>query len=233
MSGNEFNMDELARAMAPTDKVLDAFAREVSQNNQHDFAIRIQDMWNDFGPSKRYLRNLVRRFIRRIEAEGQAVEDEGLLILVLKCSQSSDIFPDPSESGYQSFRIHGDEADGEPLRVRVYPQHNDIALRLWEAGGVLAEYLMQYPLHVSGKAVLDTGAGVGLTGLVVARYCGAAKVLMTDYTVESLLNVSHNIALNETWLRKGHGSPEVTQVRFRSIQSKWSESHVLTFHRVS
>ena len=238
MSNKEFNMDELARAMAPTDKVLDAFAKEASPSGQHDFAIRIQDIWNDFGPSKRYLRNLVRRFIRRIEAEGQAVEDEDLLVLVLKCSQSSDVFPDPSESGYQTFRIHGDEADDEPLRVRVFPQHNDVALRLWEAGGILSEYLMKYPHHVSGNAVLDTGAGVGLTGLIAARYCGAAKVLMTDYTVESLLNLSHNIIMNESWLGKAHNSPEVTQVCFRSIQSThtWHTSrfsHAAIFHRAS
>jgi hypothetical protein len=213
-------MDELARAMAPTDKVLDAFARESSPRNQHNFALRIQDLWSDLGPSKRYLRSLVRRFIRRIEAEGHAVEDEDLLLLVLKCSQSSDVFPDPDENGYQSFRILGDEADDQPLRVRVYPQHNDIALRLWEAGGVLAEYLIKYPFHVSGKAVLETGAGVGLTGLVAARYCGAAKVLMTDYTVECLLNLSHNITLNESWLKKVHGLPEVTQVRFYLPSSK-------------
>jgi hypothetical protein len=60
-------------------------------------------MWHECGPSKRYLRNLVRRYIKRIEAEGQAVEDDDLLILVLKCSQRSDALPDPTETGYQSF----------------------------------------------------------------------------------------------------------------------------------
>jgi hypothetical protein len=203
--------DVLANAMAPTHMVLDAFAEELS-NNQHDFAIRILAMWHECGPSKRYLRNLVRRYIKRIEAEGQAVEDDDLLILVLKCSQRSDALPDPTETGYQSFWFSDDTTDCAPLRVRVFPQHNDVSLRLWEAGGVLAEYLLTHPHHVNGKVVLETGAGVGLTGLVAARYCGATRVLMTDYSVECLLNLAHNIAVNEKWLAKLGHSPEVTQV---------------------
>jgi predicted nicotinamide N-methyase len=87
-----------------------------------------------------------------------------------------------------------------------------VSLRLWEAGGVLAEYLLTHPHHVNGKVVLETGAGVGLTGLVAARYCGATGVLMTDYSVECLLNLAHNIAVNEKWLAKLGHSPEVTQV---------------------
>ena len=87
------------------------------------------------------------------------------------------------------------------------------SLRLWEAGACLAEYFLVNKRLSSGKNFIELGAGVGLTGLVVAGCCGATSVHMTDYTDACLLNMEHTIETNEEWLKKsGHSTSSVTQV---------------------
>ena len=59
---------------------------------------------------------------------------------------------------------------------------------------VLAKFLELHPSIVEGKAVLELGAGTGLTGIAAAML-GASEVLLTDlpYVME---NLRQNIASN-------------------------------------
>lgn len=130
--------------------------------------------------------------------------------------------PHPDEFCHLSFRyglslssqqntVDGDNSSSETisaiaespsapfLRVRVFPQHNDVGLRLWEAGAVLAEYLMAKPSLVRNKKVLELGSGVGLTALVVA-VCGAKSVYGTDYSQAALENMNYNFTVNLQWI---------------------------------
>jgi SAM-dependent methyltransferase len=68
-------------------------------------------------------------------------------------------------------------------------------LLLWESGVALAEALADARERISGKTVLELGAGVGLPG-VVARYLGAASVLQTDHVSEALTLCRINAAAN-------------------------------------
>jgi len=214
---DQFSFEDHARAMAPTKAALKAFFRHnvdsFSECNQTKFSATVKHLWNDEkgGPSKRYLKEILRLFIRAVEGEGLSVENDDLMELVMITSNTKiSIVPDPAEHCYQSFYLRNNEL----LRIRVYLQHNDVALRLWEASAALCEYLLEYPKHVEGQCVLETGAGVGLTGLVVSRYCKSKQVLLTDYTAEALSNLRHNIALNQNWLTEGKmiDPPLVTSV---------------------
>ena len=100
--------------------------------------------------------------------------------------------------------------------IRVYPFHNDVGIRkVWEAGCCLAEFFLSYPSYVKDKHVLELGAGVGLTGLVVSACCGAKSVHMTDYTEGTLDNLKYNIDINESFLR--HHSVQLDSVTSVSI----------------
>ena len=183
--------------------------------------------WNDkCGPSKRYLKALIRIYVSILEEENICVESDTLLSLVLQSSLSKDQVPQPDEACYLSFRVREDSsnsikgaaqetdnrAERPLLRIRVYPYHNDVALRLWEAGSCLAEYFLEHPVHVADKHVIELGAGVGFTGLVIAGYCKPKSVYLTDYTEECRINLEHNFEINKKWIQNVSGSTEISQV---------------------
>ena len=93
------------------------------------------------------------------------------------------------------------------LHVRVAPFHNDVGLRVWEAGYFLAEFLLKNPDLVEGRRVLELGAGCGLTGLVCASL-RCKSVHMTDYTPPSIANLKHNVVCNCDFL--GSNKDKVT-----------------------
>jgi predicted nicotinamide N-methyase len=212
--------------MAPVDNVLATFQREVHKDmdgsddeccpiaEQDRFAALVSDCWTDFGPSSRYIKSLIRSYAATNERENITMGSNGLMDLVFRASTIKEGVPRPEESCYLSFRLPPDDHNRPWLRIQIYPFHNDVALRLWEAGAALAEYFVENPDLLRGKNVIEIGAGVGLTGLTIAGCCGARKVHMTDYTDECRLNLSHNIAVNQGWLRGSEGSPIVTQGYF-------------------
>jgi len=196
--------------MAPVTVVLESFLRDTddwsSVESQGRFAQLIESQRNDFGPSESYLKSLVRQYVSQVDASNNPVEDDDLLGLILFYSMTKDsVVPDPLESCHVSFRIPTSQ---DLLRLRVFPRHNDVALKVWEAGACLAEYLLQNPQHVAGKQCCELGAGVGLTGLVVAAFCRPARLHMTDYTEACLSNLRHNIHINNEWLRKCIGDDD-------------------------
>jgi predicted nicotinamide N-methyase len=88
-----------------------------------------------------------------------------------------------------------------------------VALKVWEAGACLAEYLIQNPHYMKGKKGFELGAGVGLTGLVAMACCEPLSIHMTDYTEAGLNNLQHNININSEWIQKRVGS----HVRLKEI----------------
>lgn len=238
----------LVSAMAVIPDVLTAFQKEHapdyrSLEAQESFAKTIQTQWvSDFGPSKRYLHELVRRYIKLVDEN--AVESESLLelvMLVVQTKKKSEI-PHPDDSCYVSFQIDNDdncndspllvvsdEARPPPLRIRIFPHHNDVALRVWEAGALLAEYIVANPHWVRNQRVVELGAGAGLTGLVAAGLCQAEHVLCTDYTDVCLENLQHNIELNRMWLQhstksaKTSGAEEPLSNLISSSYLEWGD----------
>lgn len=202
---------------------LDVPAWASPEVGQHKFAqIVTKVVAPPFKPTRRYLRRLLTRYALKIERDaGVEIEDETLAELIAEhafgpsCSipggsgLSGGDAPDPNAYGYVSFAIP--EAAQSPyisddiVGVRIYPHHNDVGIRkLWEAGGALAEYLIMHPELIKGRVVLELGAGVGLTGIVVAGLCGTKRLHMTDYTESVFGNMKHTIDINSHWLgRKG------------------------------
>lgn len=171
-----------------------------------------------FLPSRRYVHKLVQRYTSRLEGLDIELEDDNLASLVCHFSMSKcSSLPDPTSSSIVTFRIprssnvnHNDHDDAtlqstnktdydSIVLIRTYPHHNDVGVaKVWEAGACLAEYLMHNPQLIQGKHVVELGAGVGLTGLVVA--IEAKSVHMTDYSEVILDNLAYNVCDNGGWL---------------------------------
>lgn len=61
----------------------------------------------------------------------------------------------------------------------------------WAGGQALARYLLDHPAEVTGRTVLDLGAGSGLTAIAAMR-AGAARVLAADIDALALAAVALN-----------------------------------------
>ena len=166
-----------------------------------------------FPPPGMYLRSLLKRYTSMLEQKGGVeVEDNDLADAMASYAFGSanrrgsaapvgpaagDGAPNPNDSGYSSYRL----PDGGLVGIRVHPHHNDLGVRkVWEAGAALAEYLLAHPEHVDDRIVVELGAGVGLTGIVVSGMCHPRRVHMTDLTQDCLSNMEHNIEVNGDWL---------------------------------
>lgn len=50
--------------------------------------------------------------------------------------------------------------------------------------------------RVDGKVVLELGAGVGITGIALAKWAQPTRVVMTDYLANVIDNLNHNIEIS-------------------------------------
>lgn len=86
----------------------------------------------------------------------------------------------------------------EPLVVtcRVASVFNEVGLKIWEAGWYLAEYIITHPHVFTDQTVLELGAGVGFTGLVLAGVASPKRVLLSDYGSSVMQNLRYNAEIN-------------------------------------
>ena len=71
--------------------------------------------------------------------------------------------------------------------------------RTWEAALFLASYLLSPEGNhlVTGKSVLELGAGTGFLSIFCAKHLSAQRVLATDGSQEVISDLNSNIHLNE------------------------------------
>jgi len=69
-------------------------------------------------------------------------------------------------------------------------------LRTWEAALHFSTYLPQNPSLISGKSVLELGAGTGLLSILCAKYLRASHVLCTDGSESVVEALPTNLYLN-------------------------------------
>lgn len=85
----------------------------------------------------------------------------------------------------------------------------DVGFVMWPSAVILSAWVVSNPHLLSGKTVLELGAGCGLVGLVAAGVkkadvengrrtteCAASEVLLTDFNRVVLRNLEQNIRLN-------------------------------------
>jgi predicted nicotinamide N-methyase len=207
------------------------------EREQDRLANILRHCWNlDCGPSKRYLKRLIKEYVKRVEKNNaDAIQSDSLAQLVVQASLFKiDAMPNANEACHSSFylppeRIRRTSADKAPrryaasslsdtdhvrqhfLRVRVFPYHNDVALRLWEAAAALAEFFLDNQETIRNREVLELGAGVGLTGLVLQACCAAKSTYLTDCTQMCRENLQHNLELNQAWLMEHGADPAGVQ----------------------
>ena len=107
------------------------------------------------------------------------------------------------------FLLGDGEATGVPLLVQDggaqhvggdhATQDDQTGLFIWSASLVLARWVATSARHdITGRSVLELGAGCGVPGLAAAVLASARCVLLTEWNHASLANLQVNAKLNKT-----------------------------------
>lgn len=216
---------ELSYKDEKVDEKGDAAPPHLRDDAQEKFAVIINSIiYNEdgteakFHPTNRYIKKLLQKYVSQVE-QYSTIENETFLEIMIeyqfRTTEGGEI-PNPCASCHISFEIpqYGDEhiVTENLVGTRVYPQNNDVGVRkLWEAGACLTEYLIRNPELVDGKTIVELGAGVGTTGIIVAGLCKTKSVHMTDYTDATLLNMIHNVTINKEWTKRVRESLNVEE----------------------
>lgn len=197
-----------------------------------------------FQPTNRYIRKLLQRFASRVEKKCH-LENEAFAELMFDyhLRSTKGDHPDPNSSCHVSFSLPCVAAAGSQqedkshppsiIGIQIFPHHNDVGVRkVWEAGAALTEYLLKRPELVRQKNVCEIGAGVGLTGIVIAGLCYTKSVHMTDYTDTTLVNMEYNVAQNEGWFNntRRREKDSVRPVTAVSIQVLFARLEIYRIH---
>lgn len=139
-----------------------------------------------------------------LEATGADVDDDlaSELMTFLSHSQMGDSLQS-DDLHHVSYSVHDCEKSSEETVVtcRVTAVFNEVGLKIWEAGWFLAEYILAYPEFFRDRCVLELGAGVGFSGLVLAACTRPRRVLLSDYAPNVMQNLRYNVEINSSKYR--------------------------------
>lgn len=108
-----------------------------------------------------------------------------------------------SSSGVDAEGIEWRQSLGPGLTIAESREWNDVALTTWEACLSLASFLVERPGLVDGLGVLELGAGLGLLGCMLARFCRPTHVVLTDCSEPALDRMEDTLASNILMLGRG------------------------------
>ncbi|DBA02854.1 TPA: hypothetical protein N0F65_006644 [Lagenidium giganteum] len=198
---------EAYRAMLPVKQIMKYLETEIGDNwTSWDFQQSLVDrvlrdsIVDKFPPHKSYVYRFIKTVTDTLEATNHEVCDDlmgELMVFVLQSKLAQDAISD-EDMHHVSFTVpRPSPAETTVVTCRVATVFNEVGLKIWEAGWFLADYIVAFPEQFRGRVVLELGAGVGLTGLVLAK-CRAhpARVVLSDYAPLVMQNLRYNIELN-------------------------------------
>jgi len=106
--------------------------------------------------------------------------------------------PQPSYVSYKRQKVSHDHIDAiYDVKLRLIESHPLWGHYLWNAGIVMAQFLDETgDVHITGKNVLELGAGAGLPSIIAALN-SPKKMICTDYPDLSLINnLTGNVKAN-------------------------------------
>ncbi|KAF1317493.1 putative methyltransferase, partial [Globisporangium splendens] len=209
---------EAYRAMLPVKSVIVSIKQRFCSDDAHWSSLEMQakimhavvfdPICDKFSPHKTYVYRFLKSYMSEIEAHGAEAHDDLVseLMEYVVYGQLGKNSLSAEDMHHVSFTIPTSFAPEEiaatlpssPLVVtcRVASVFNDVGLKLWEAGWFLAEYIITHPAVFTDKVVLELGAGVGFTGLVLAEITKPKRVLLSDYAPNVMQNLRYNVEVN-------------------------------------
>ncbi|XP_031276362.1 uncharacterized protein LOC116134851 isoform X1 [Pistacia vera] len=117
-----------------------------------------------------------------------------------------------------------------PLQCSLNMLEGDTGCSIWPSSLYLSEIILSFPEIFSNKSCFEVGSGVGLVGVCLAQ-AKAAKVILTDGDLSTLVNLRSNLELNQLSIETDFSENEDSNV-VKCIHLPWesaSESEVHDF----
>ncbi|KAL6874308.1 putative methyltransferase domain-containing protein [Trichoderma longibrachiatum] len=158
-------------------------------------------------PPLRYQVRVLKELISRIEASIEDWDEHEVSDALMSSLSVLFSTPAPNEDDavqqkypvvYHLASLPGHEAHIDLLENRaLIAAGGTTGLRTWEAALHLGQLLCHYPSIVSGKRVLELGAGTGYLSILCVKYLGATHVIASDGSDDVINNLPENLFLNQ------------------------------------
>lgn len=194
--------------------------------------------WNDqktllqqtlhWPPLKRYPLqvNYVIRFLRHIidtlESRNEEIHDD---LYEIFCDYQ--VKATQLDNGVFSYKHYCVNVDGQSEIITLKENHNKISqgttgLNVWEAALALCEWSVANKLLICGKNVLELGAGIGLSGLVIGKCCRPTSITLTDGDDNVLDYLTENVRNNFHRDEDGNYSKGCTSIGMSYAPESWA-----------
>ncbi|KAH7325736.1 putative methyltransferase-domain-containing protein [Stachybotrys elegans] len=162
-----------------------------------------------YSPPPRYRLRVLKQLVARIEAsisdwDQHAVSDD--LMVALSVLLATPIPPETDSAQQKCYVTYHLSAlpRAQPAQPCVTLLENRFlisaagttGLRTWEAAMHLGQYLCRHPSIVSGRHVLELGAGTGYLSILCTKHLDAAHVIASDGSDDVINNLPDNFFLN-------------------------------------
>ncbi|GMH44891.1 hypothetical protein BSKO_12848 [Bryopsis sp. KO-2023] len=203
---------------------------EVAQQFLMERCIR-DEICRKFEPSHTYTLRLLKLAIRKIEDEKGQVEEDVLNLymeLLGKCKESVGGGASHSCKTFAYGRSIDEAVSVEghiSLNVSFDILAGSTGCKEWEAGFVLAEFVLNNPAVFKGKVSVELGSGAGLVGICLDRV-GCSTSVLTDGNIEALQNCRTNLDLNGVrngWHETKEGLELQPDLGVQCVPLKWEE----------
>ncbi|KAE9023487.1 hypothetical protein PR003_g6108 [Phytophthora rubi] len=197
---------EAYRAMQPVRDVIGMIKTQFADKNRWaSLELQAQVMQtvvndpicDDFAPQRKFTYRFLKSYVDEIEAVCADVDDglvEALMEFVLNAKLADDSLN--SEAMHHVSYTVPTADSSVVVTCRVASVFNEVGLKLWEAGWLLAEYAIAHESDFRDRKVLELGAGVGFTGMALACVCRSSRIVLTDYAPNVMQNLRYNVEIN-------------------------------------
>lgn len=128
----------------------------------------------------KYIIRFLRYVIDALESRNEEIHDDLYTIFCDYQAKATQL-----DNGVYSYKHYCIAADREREIITLKENHNKISqgttgLNVWEAALALCEWSIANKSFISGKNVLELGAGTGLSSLVIGKCCRPKSIVLTD-----------------------------------------------------
>ncbi|GLE08648.1 hypothetical protein PINS_up019963 [Pythium insidiosum] len=140
-----------------------------------------------FAPQPIYTYRFLKHYMDALENVGAEISDALAEELIQLVSIGRVLDPsslDPDDMHHVTYRVPHEiakSANDVTVTCRVASVFNEVGLKIWEAGWFLAEFALAHRELFENRSVLELGAGVGITGIIIGKCIAVRRLLLSDY----------------------------------------------------